>query len=106
MVGISTTSPVRAKTLLGLEENNGHHSCQEHITRQSVMDGLDGERDSSFGDIRRFEQYKREDSKPVPSSLGTSTSRRTESTNEVIEESREDFFFRDAHEEILFFWSK
>ena len=48
------------------------------------MDGLDGERDSSFGDIRRFEQYKREDSKPVPSSLGTSTSRRTKSTNEVV----------------------
>ena len=70
--------------LLGLEENNNHHSCQEHITKQSVMNGLDGGQNSSHLEMQEdLNSIKSENAKPVPRPFSTSTSWRTESTNEA-----------------------
>ena len=97
MVNISSAGLVRAKTLLGLEENSNHHSCQEHITKQSVMDGLDGGQNSSCLEMQEdLNSIKSEDAKPVPRPFSTSTSWRTESINEAVPHLKQSEMYNPA----------
>lgn len=84
MVNISSAGLVRAKTLLGLEENGDHHSCQEHITEQSMMDGLDGQNSSSLEMQEDLNSIKIKDAKSVAGTFSTSTSWKMESINEPV----------------------
>ena len=83
VVNISSTGLVKAKTLLGLEENNNHRSCQERITKQSMMDGLDGQNSSSLEMQKDLNSIKIKDAESVARPFSTSTSWKTESINEV-----------------------
>ena len=83
-VNISSAGLVRAKTLLGLEENNNHRSCQEHITKQSMMDGIDGQNSSSLEMQKDLNSIKIKDAESVARPFSTSTSWKTESINEPV----------------------
>ncbi|KAJ9694057.1 hypothetical protein PVL29_009843 [Vitis rotundifolia] len=97
MVNISSAGLVRAKTLLGLEENSNHHSCQEQITKQSVMDGLDGGQNASRLEMQEdLNSIKSEDAKPVPRPFSTSTSWRTESINEAVPNLKQSEIYNPA----------
>ncbi|XP_034695014.1 protein BREAST CANCER SUSCEPTIBILITY 2 homolog B-like isoform X1 [Vitis riparia] len=97
MVNISSAGLVRAKTLLGLEENSNHHSCQEHITKQNVMDGLDGGQNSSCLEMQEdLNSIKSEDAKPVPRPFSTSTSWRTGSINEAVPHLKQSEMYNPA----------
>lgn len=85
MVNISSAGLVRAKTLLGLDENNNLQSCQARITKQSVMDSLDGGQNSTCLEMQEGSNIiKIMDVKSLPRPSSVSASWRMESIAKAV----------------------